>query len=453
MPCEWRQFALGELCSLITDGKHGDCEDEANSGFYFLSVKDVFDNRLVYDNARQITEKDFLETHHRTNLEPGDILFTNTGTIGRMAIAPKDPITYHTTFQKSVAILKPKRDLIEPFFLYYLLHFNNAKLSDFAAGTTQKNLLLKDFRSFGVEVPDMIEQRAIAHILGTLDEKIELNRRMNETLEAMAQARFKSWFVDFDPVRANVEGRDPCLPTDIADLFPDSFQDSELGKIPKGWQVGVLDQLIDVALGGDWGSDVQTAEKSESVRCIRGADIPDLQMGGTGKMPVRFLKPSSLEKRRLSDGNLVVEISGGSPTQSTGRSVLVSNGLIERLGMPLICSNFCRLLKLKSPTLSKFIYLWLRELYANDELLQFENGTTGIKNFAFALFSSSYKLCIPPLNILGAFDCRVSPLFNRGQVSAAESYTLAVLRDTLLPKLISGALRVRDAERFIEGKA
>ena len=176
-----------------------------------------------------------------------------------------------------------------------------------------------------------------------LDDKIELNRRMNETLEGIARAIFKSWFVDFDPVRAKAEGRDTGLPKHIADLFPDSFVDSELGEIPKGWETGVFDQLIDVVLGGDWGGDEQTAEKTESACCIRGADIPDLQIGGTGKMPVRFLKASSIEKRRLNDGDLVVEISGGSPTQSTGRPVLISQRLIGRLQMPLVCSNFCRL--------------------------------------------------------------------------------------------------------------
>jgi type I restriction enzyme S subunit len=234
MAGDWRQYSLEEICTLITDGKHGDCQNEAGSGYYFLSVKDVYDNRLVYDNARQITQSDFLETHRRTNLEPGDVLFTNTGTIGRMAIAPEDPRTPRTTFQKSVAVLKPKRELVEPRFLYYTLRFDNARLAEFAAGTTQKNLLLKDFRSFQVKIPNAADQRTIVRILRTFDDKIELNRRMNETLEAMARALFKSWFVDFEPVRAKAEGRDTGLPKHIADLFPESFEDSELGEIPRG---------------------------------------------------------------------------------------------------------------------------------------------------------------------------------------------------------------------------
>ena len=117
------------------------------------------------------------------------------------------------------------------------------RLSQLAAGTTQKNLLLKDFRSFRVKIPGFGEQRAIAHILGTLDDKIELNAAMNETLETMARALFKSWFVDFDPVRVKAEGRDPGLPKPLADLFPARLVDSELGDIPEGWKVRSLDEI------------------------------------------------------------------------------------------------------------------------------------------------------------------------------------------------------------------
>lgn len=256
--------------------------------------------------------------------------------------------------------------------------------------------------------------------------------------------------MDFDPVRARAEGRDLSIAKHIADLFPGRFVNSELGKIPEGWEVKVLDDLSGVVLGGDWGVDEASQDHTERARCIRGADIPNLQAGGMGKMPVRYLKPSSLEKRRLSDGDLVVEISGGSPTQSTGRPVLVSDRLLQRLDAPLVCSNFCRLLKPKRRVFSKFVYLWLRALYSADEFLQFENGTTGIKNLAFTLFSSRYKLCTPPDEVLTKFEAQVAPLFAQQQSTAAEVDSLAVLRDTLLPKLISGELRVKDAKRFID---
>ena len=195
-------------------------------------------------------------------------------------------------------------------YLYWLLRTPQYRsyCRAHATGTTNLGLAREDFLAFPAPEPTAA-QRAIAHILGTLDDKIELNRRMNETLEAMARAIFKSWFVDFDPVHAKAEGRDPGLPEHIADLFPDRFEDSELGEIPAGWGVGVLDQYTDSVIGGDWGVAEPMEDRSEKTLCIRGADIPSLQVGGIGKMPARYVKSSSLKKRQLDDGDLVIEIS------------------------------------------------------------------------------------------------------------------------------------------------
>jgi type I restriction enzyme S subunit len=159
-------------------------------------------------------------------------------------------------------------------------------------------------------------------------------------------------------------------------------------------------------------------------------------------MPVRFLKASSVQKRGLSAGDLAIEISGGSPTQCTGRPVLVSEGLLESLGKPLVASNFCRIVKLKSPAYSKFVYCWIRSLYDAELLFQFETGTTGIKNFGFVRFSESHPLIVPKISVLEAFDKAISPLFTRIQANAAESRTLATLRDALLPKLLNRELRI-----------
>lgn len=380
--------------------------------------------------------------HDRALTNGPTVIIGRKGTVGKVRYSPVSCWPIDTTFYVEASAERDVR------FVYFLL--SALGLETMNSDSAVPGLNRDAAHSRSILVPRIAEQRVIADILGTLDDKIELNRQMNETLEAMARALFKSWFIDFDPVHAKAEGHDPGLPTDIAALFPDSFQDSDAGEIPNGWTLGVLDQLVDVVLGGDWGKDEETDETSESVRCIRGADIPDLQTGGTGKMPVRFLKRTSLEKRRLNDGDVVVEISGGSPTQSTGRPVLVSGALLGRLDMPLVCSNFCRLVKLKSPALSKYVYLWLRSLYANDEFLQFENGTTGIKNLAFTRFSSDYKLCLPPLQVLEAFDQQASPLFEKQQMNAGETNTLSALRDTLLPKLLSGELRVKGVDQSME---
>jgi type I restriction enzyme S subunit len=157
---------LGDMCSLITDGKHGDCNDELNSGYYFVSVKDLVNGEIIYDNARQITKIDFEETHRRTNLSAGDVLLTNAGTIGRMAIVKDQPETRKTTFQKSVAILKPKKKVAKTYYLYLLLKFHLKDIVDLAGGSTQSNLLLGDLRNFEIKYPGFdsvcdFEQKAI----------------------------------------------------------------------------------------------------------------------------------------------------------------------------------------------------------------------------------------------------------------------------------------------------
>lgn len=274
---------------------------------------------------------------------------------------------------------------------------------------------------------------------------------MNETLEATARAIFKSWFVDFDPVYAKLEGKNPIgMDNQTATMFPSEFEESPLGKIPKGWEITRFVDLTDVVLGGDWGKSTEIGDWSCPVFCIRGADLPSLQIGGLGDMPIRYLKTSSLVKRQLQNGDLVIEISGGGPTQSTGRTILIKKELLDQLEYPLVYSNFCRVIRLKSENMSNFIYLWFRELYSNDKFFQYENGTTGIKNFAFKVFAKEQYLCIPPVSIINAFNRIVEPLFKVLQFNGEQSRTLAQTRDTLLPKLLSGEIRVDDANEILE---
>lgn len=166
----WEEKTLGEVCSLITDGKHGDCENEANSGYYFLSAKDVRNGTLLFDNARQITKSGFEETHRRTNLKPGDICMVNTGaTIGRISFAPNDPRTYNSTFQKSVAVIKTIPDLINNQYCCYLLQSDLKKLVKVSSGTAVPNLLLGDLKRHKINLPKTLKaQQAIIQKLDTL---------------------------------------------------------------------------------------------------------------------------------------------------------------------------------------------------------------------------------------------------------------------------------------------
>ena len=208
---------LQDIALNITDGKHGDCEGAENSGFYFISCKDVHDGAIHYDGARQITEKDFLDTHKRTMLEPNDILVTNSGTIGRMALVKDVPTTYKTTFQKSVAIIKPNQEIIRPAYLYYcLLNCVNQFINQ-SNGSAQKNLLLGTMRNFEIEYEEEFDkQDKIINILQTYDSLIENNRKQIKLLEEAAQRLYKEWFINL--------------------RFPGYEEVEIVDGVPNGWQ-------------------------------------------------------------------------------------------------------------------------------------------------------------------------------------------------------------------------
>lgn len=149
----WEEKSIGDLCSLVTDGKHGDCQNETDSGYYFVSVKDLINGDIFYNNVRQITKKDFEETHKRTDLKSGDILLTSSGTIGRMIIVKEDPKTSRTTLQKSVAVLKPILDLAPSYYLFSLLKSEMKNIIELAGGSTIANLLLGDLKRFKIKYP------------------------------------------------------------------------------------------------------------------------------------------------------------------------------------------------------------------------------------------------------------------------------------------------------------
>jgi len=184
-----KEHNLNELCSLITDGKHGDCQNELNSGYYFVSVKDLEDGEINYDNARQITKKDFEETDKRTNFKEGDILFSNSGTIGRMIIAKDNKETRKTTFQKSVAILKPKQNMAKSYYLYSLLKYNLKDIQELASGTSQANLLLGSFRQFIILYPGYDEvcnyEKLVSPVFRILDNKRKENKHLKQLKEVL----------------------------------------------------------------------------------------------------------------------------------------------------------------------------------------------------------------------------------------------------------------------------
>ena len=214
---------------------------------------DVYSKRFIRYDLEFMTATATEREIQKCALRSGDVVITKDSEsyddIGVPALVRDDVSNLVCGYH--LAILRPSQELVDGTYLFYALQTTDAQhqFHAYANGVTRFGLRRDDILRVEIPLPSLSEQRAIAHILGTLDDKIELNRRMNDTLEAMARALFKSWFVDFDPVRAKMEGRDPALPKHIADLFPDLFVDSELGEIPEGWEVKTLRECMNLTMG------------------------------------------------------------------------------------------------------------------------------------------------------------------------------------------------------------
>jgi type I restriction enzyme S subunit len=280
-------------------------------------------------------------------------------------------------------------------------------------------------RTIEIPVPPLSEQHAIAHILGTLDDKMELNRRMSETLEAMARAVFKSWFMDFEPVRAKAEGRDPYLSKHIAELFPDSFEDSELGEIPKGWRISTVGEEFNLTMGQSPPGETYN-EIGEGIHFFQGrADFgfryPSHRVFCTA--PTRFADSGdALVSVRAPVGDINMALK----RCSVGRGVAA--------------------IRHKSDSRSYTYYAMhsLAVVFGNFEA---EGTVFGcINKEAF----HGIKFIAPPPQFILAFEKAAFPIDQTIENNIVQSRTLATLRDALLPKLISGELRVKDAERIVE---
>ena len=211
------------------------------------------------------------------------------------------------------------------------------------------------------------------------------------------------------------------------------------------WQRGTFSDIIQSTIGGDWGKDSLSGNYTEEVFCIRGADIPDVKAGDKGKMPIRFILPKNYSSKKLQANDLVVEISGGSPTQSTGRIAFISQSLLDRYHNKIVCTNFCRAIKPKN-CYALFLYVYWQYLYDIGLYFTYENGTTGIKNFDLIGFISTEEIVLPPDDLLSKFTTICSGYLDKINANGMENERLSAIRDNLLPKLMVGELDVADIQ-------
>lgn len=457
METDWKTYRLDELC-------------EFTNGFAFKSTDYVPPSTETLEVFRMgyiqrgggFKEDDtpvFVSRNYDRNLEkfflrPGDITIAMTDMKDRVAILGNTAWIRDSNrfvLNQRVGCIRVKRpDLLEPRFLYFYSNWSNHinHLRSRANSGVQVNLSTSAIKESLLTVPPLPEQKSIAAVLGAIDDKIDLNRKMSETLQAMARAIFKAWFIDFEPVRAKMEGRWkqgqtlPGLPAHLYEYFPNHLANTVLGETPDSWQISALGKMLALVidhrgktplkLSGDWalqGIPVLSAKNIKSTGMVNMQDI-------------RFVA-EDLYCRWMST------------PLAAGDILLTSEGPLGEVYFLAHTKTFClgqRLFGLRvdpSMTVPSYIYLWLRSTSGQNELHSRATGTTvlGIRQSELL----RCKVLCPPQKVQHEFESFVRPFLDKIIVNAEESTALSAIRDLLLPKLISGEIHIKETERLVEG--
>lgn len=416
---EWKEIVIGDLGTIIT-GKTPKTSIKENYGgeIPFLTPSDDMSFRSAPKTNKTITQIGLSEVRNCL-LPKGAICVSCIGSdLGKVVITQQETVTNQ---QINSIVLKDGYDVD---FIYYLMIIVGKELNRLSKTSTAVPIINKStFSNTRIIVPSLKEQKQIASILKSLDDKIENNRKINENLEQQAQALFKSWFVDFEPFRDQ------------------PFVESELGMIPEGWRVDVFDSIIKDIIPGDWGKEKEEGNYTHKVACIRGCDFQDIKNGLRGKTPERYILEKNYTAKRFQDHDVLVEISGGTPTISTGRVCPISQKLIELYDSDIVCTNFCKVIRPMKGYGAFLYYSWLYK-FNNKVMFGYENGTSGIKNFRLKDFTSIEPVVIPPLKEIERFQELIDTIHLQIQTRGTESSRLSHLRDTLLPKLMSGEIKL-----------
>ena len=435
---EWQSITLADAPIEIIDGDRGKNYPKQSS---FLEK-----GHCLFLNAGNVTLDGFnfstcafISPYSDQLLGKGklvrhDVVLTTRGTVGNAAHYDETVPYEQIRINSGMVILRAASDFLDSRFLYFVTRSQlfRSQVKAFSTGSAQPQLPIRDIVKINIPIPPLPEQRAIAHVLGTLDDKIELNRRMNETLESMARALFKSWFVDFDPVRAKMEGRWrpgeslPGLPSNLYDLFPDRLVDSELGPIPDGWEVGVLDDSIELLSGGT---------PKTSIPEYWDGEIPWYTAKDAPSPSDVFVLETERSVTKAGVDNSATKILPKGTTVVTARGTV---GRLACLGLPMAMNQTCYGIRGAHTYPDFFTYFRVKSVI--DELQTRTHGTIfdTITRETFKLID----MVTPPTNLAKVFDSMINPVMNRILESLQESRALVAQRDVLLPKLVSGEMRM-----------
>ena len=442
MAINYRRIPLDQVTKLTlssVDKKVKPHEHEV----LLCNYMDVYSNRFIRSNLQFMAATATEHEIQRCTLRSGDVVITKDS-------EQYDDIGVPTLVRDNVnnlvcgyhlAILRPLQELIDGAYLFYALQTTDAQhqFHAYANGITRFGLRKDDIQRIEIPLPRFSEQHAIAHILRTLDDKIELNRRMNETLEEMAQVLFKSWFIDFDPVRTKMEGRNSNLPKDLTDLFPDRLANSELGEIPEGWEVKTLGKVVEIVKGRSYRSK-ELKESDTALVTLKSF----ARRGGYRPEGLKSFSGTYKPEQVVLPGEIVIACTD--VTQAA--DIIGRPAIVQATGTyrTLVASLDTLIVRPKEEITQAFLYLLLSNKSFVAHTYAYTTGTTVLHLAKDAV--PSFRFVCPPKQLVLSFDDAIAPLLEHTQKAQQEEELHTTLRDTLLPKLISGEMRVDMSEHL-----
>jgi type I restriction enzyme S subunit len=393
----WRECKLGEVAKLSKKSwKVGDEQ------MPYIGLEHIEEAKL---RLNDIGSSDDVASN-KFRFQAGDTLFGKLRPYFRKVVKP----SFDGICSTDIWVINPQKGIDKNFIFYFFANKELVDISYSASGGTRMPRADWDFLAQTIwNIPPLEEQKRIAEVLSSLDDKIDLLHRQNQTLESLAQTLFRQWFIE-------------------------EAKESKMGKF-SDW--------IEDTIGGDWGKENPTDDFNVAVYCIRGTDIADLNNGLPTRTPLRYIKQKKLESIKPKEGDIILEISGGTEDQSTGRTTYINQQIRDFFKHPIVFSNFCRLIRIKKNEYSFFVYLYLQYLYENDEFFGLENGSSGIKNLNYKVLINDLEYQMPSKNEVIKFHNNAKSYFEKINQNKKQIQTLENLRDMLLPKLLSGEARVK----------
>lgn len=419
---DWPKRELGELADIsrgssprpIADTKYFD-----GGTVPWVKIADATKSgKFLYDTKQYVN--DFGASFSR-RLPPGTILVAASGTLGYTQILGVEGCAHDGWL-----ILQNLRGLDRD-FAYYALKTLEQHFFNSGSGAAIQNINTDILRKTEIPFPPLSSQRRIAGILSAYDELIENSQRRTRILEAMACALYREWFVHFRFPGHENHSRVP----------------SSLGEVPEGWEVKRLDSLITTHIGGGWGKDPEDDKHTERAWVIRGTDIPNARRCQVEGVPHRYHTVSNLRPRRLTPGDIIFEVSGGSKGQPLGRTLLVTPEILSALDGDVMCASFCKRVQPDAENYgSELLYLSFLEGYESGEIEQFQVQSTGISNFKWKDYLAQTERVVPPAHLRSRFREGVKPLLTQVATLGLKVQNLRRTRDLLLPRLLSGQLEL-----------